>query len=97
MTAFNFDTPCSMDISYLHALYFSALVQCHLDGNRIQDASAAASHALSFIRNNFPAKFKELFGIVVSTTGLRIYYNTDGLILANAFFVVDAVAQRPHV
>jgi len=45
---------------------YRALVQCHLDGGRIAEASTVAGHALTFIRSNFPAKFKELFGIVVS-------------------------------
>ena len=64
-------------ITILFFYYLRALVQCHLDGNRHTEASNSATHALAFIRNNFPSMFKELFGIVVSFSMLITYQSED--------------------
>ena len=49
-------------------LFFSALMECHMDAGRKSDASHIATAALTFIKSNAPHLFKKAFGLMVRRT-----------------------------
>lgn len=47
-------------------LIFSALIECHLDAGKKTDATGIAGPAASFIKQNVPQLYKQVFGLIVS-------------------------------
>lgn len=45
---------------------YRALMECHLDAGRKADASSVAGAAATFIKQNVPHLYKQVFGLIVS-------------------------------
>lgn len=54
-------------VNYLH---FRALIECHIDADHKNDASHIATAAASFIKQNVPSLYKQVFGMMVNTCSL---------------------------
>ena len=52
-------------IYMIHFYDFSALIECHLDSGRRQDASHIATAAAGFIKQHVPSMYKTVFGLMV--------------------------------
>jgi hypothetical protein len=50
---------------YFIFLFFSALIECHLDAGKKTDATGIAGPAASFIKQNVPQLYKQVFGLIV--------------------------------
>lgn len=57
-------------ISCVHFSLFNsrALIECHLDAGKKTDATGIAGPAASFIKQNVPQLYKQVFGLIVRPT-----------------------------
>lgn len=68
---------------------FRALMECHLDAGRKTDASSVAGAAATFIKQNVPHLYKQVFGLIVSPIILspNIYLLIDKLTFMFSLYV----------
>ena len=71
-----------LSVIYLKHFFFSALIECHLDAGRKTDASGIAQAAATFIKQNVPHLYKQVFGLIVSCISFEIIWYKRVLVLS---------------
>jgi hypothetical protein len=67
--------------------FVSALIECNLDAGKKNDAAQIASAAATFIKQNVPHLYKQVFGLIVSNSLFHVIFCNFALVKSYVWII----------